>query len=160
MSHPFTKALHDAVQPRSHLLLEPDEELYTPYLKPLLKEQNVKLIPKSGIVWHELQEVLTPEHLPNQIEFDRLDLDKDPDRELLHPQELAVAAKLRLSCAQYLTNKRKIFRARLQTLKDGKNFTKTAAQGACAIDVNKASQLWDAFNRVGWFDEKWYAAHL
>lgn len=40
----------------------------------------MKLIPKSGIVWHELQEVLTPEHLPNQVEFDRLDLDKDPPR--------------------------------------------------------------------------------
>lgn len=40
----------------------------------------MKLIPKSGIVWQELQEALTPEHLPNQVEFDRLALDKDPPR--------------------------------------------------------------------------------
>lgn len=76
----FAKALHDAVEPRSHLLLEPNEELYTPYLKPLLEEPGVKLIPKSGIVWHELQEILTPEYLPNQVEIDRRDLDKDPPR--------------------------------------------------------------------------------
>lgn len=76
----FTKALHDAVEPRSHILLEPDEELYTPYLKSLLKEPSVKLVPKSGIVWHELQEILTPEYLPNQVEVDRRNLDKDPPR--------------------------------------------------------------------------------
>ncbi|KAG6355015.1 hypothetical protein INS49_004096 [Diaporthe citri] len=76
----FAKSLHDAVQPRSHLLLEPDEILYTPFLKPLLKEKNVRLVPKSGIIWSELQEILTPEYLPNQVEFDRLDLDKAPPR--------------------------------------------------------------------------------
>ncbi|KAK7699509.1 hypothetical protein SLS64_011647 [Diaporthe eres] len=76
----FAKSLHDAVQPRSHLLLEPDEALYTPFLKPLLKEKNVRLVPKSGIIWSELQEILSPEYLPNQVEFDRLDLDKAPPR--------------------------------------------------------------------------------
>ncbi|KAJ0108745.1 hypothetical protein J7T55_011235 [Diaporthe amygdali] len=76
----FSKALHDAVGPRSHLLLEPDEDLYEPFLKPLLKKKNVKLIPKSGIIWQELQEALTPENLPNQVEFDRLDLNKDPPK--------------------------------------------------------------------------------
>lgn len=76
----FTKALHDAVQPRSHLLLEPDEELYTPFLQPLLKEPNVKLVRKSGIVWQELQEILSPKYLPNQVEVDRRDLDNDPPR--------------------------------------------------------------------------------
>lgn len=61
-------------------MLEPDETLYTPFLKPLLKKSNVRLIPKSGIIWQELQEILTPEYLPNQVEFDRLDLDKVPPR--------------------------------------------------------------------------------
>ena len=89
-----------------------------------------------------------------------VDLSSDPDRIHLHPQELAVAATLRLSCAQYLSNKRKIFQGRLQALKDGKNFTKTAAQGACSIDVNKASQLWEAFERVGWFKESWFEQYL
>ena len=89
-----------------------------------------------------------------------VDLSADPDRAALHPQELQVAATLRLSCAQYMTNKRKIFQARLQTIKDGKNFTKTAAQGACSIDVNKASQLWEAFDRVGWLNTSWFEQYL
>jgi hypothetical protein len=76
----FTNALHDAVEPRSHLLLEPDETLYAPFLKPLLEKPNVKLVPKSGIIWQDLEEVLTPEYLPNQVEFNRLDLGKDPPR--------------------------------------------------------------------------------
>ena len=48
----------------------------------------------------------------------------------------------------------------MQAYKDGKNFTKTAAQGVCAIDVNKASQLWDAFQKVGWFEEHWYEKYM
>lgn len=89
-----------------------------------------------------------------------VDLSKDPDRNYLHPQELAIAASLRLSCEQYLTNKRKIFQGRLQALKDDKNFTKTRAQGSCSIDVNKASQLWEAFDKAGWFERKWFEQYL
>ena len=89
-----------------------------------------------------------------------IDLSNDIDRAHLHPQEVVVAAALRLSCAQYLSNKRKIFQGRLQAIKDGKNFTKTAAQGACSIDVNKASQLWEAFERVGWFKESLFTDYL
>ncbi|KAG8161926.1 hypothetical protein KVR01_007691 [Diaporthe batatas] len=76
----FTKALHDAVQPRSHILLEPDEQLYAPYLEPLLSDPAVTLLPKSGIVWQELQEILTPKYLPHQVEIDRRDFDTDPPR--------------------------------------------------------------------------------
>lgn len=67
----WSKALHDAVQPRSHLLLEPDEGLYTPFLEPLLTQPGVRLVPKSGIVWNELNEILTPEYLPHQVEIPR-----------------------------------------------------------------------------------------
>ncbi|KAF2478637.1 hypothetical protein BDY17DRAFT_313924 [Neohortaea acidophila] len=84
----------------------------------------------------------------------------DADVVHLHEQEVAVASTLRLSAAIYLTNKRKIFQARLQSLKDNKNFTKTAAQSACKIDVNKASQLWEAFDRVGWFNPEWFKQWL
>ena len=84
----------------------------------------------------------------------------EPDREYLHEQEIEVASTLRLTPQVYLTNKRKIFQARLQALKDGKNFTKTAAQSACKIDVNKASQLWEAFDKVGWFEQKWFQQYL
>jgi len=36
-----------------------------------------------------------------------------------------------------------------------KDFRKTDAQQACKIDVNKASKLWTAFDKAGWFQNKW-----
>ncbi|ROV91090.1 hypothetical protein VPNG_09931 [Cytospora leucostoma] len=91
----FTKALDKAVEPRSHLLLEPDEALYAPFLEPILKKKGTKLIPKSGIVWQDLSEVLSPTFLPNQKEFDRKDLSKDPPRNdtLLISMNLAMHPK-------------------------------------------------------------------
>jgi transcription factor 1 len=66
----WSRKLHDVLQPRSHILLEPDAELYAALLEPLTSRPNVTLLPKSGIVWSELNEVLTTEHLPHQIERD------------------------------------------------------------------------------------------
>lgn len=85
-----------------------------------------------------------------------LDLSQDPDRHLLHEAEVNLAATLRLSCATYLTSKRRIFIARVQCGDRGKEFRKTDAQQACKIDVNKASKLWTAFEKVGWFDDRWF----
>lgn len=89
-----------------------------------------------------------------------LDLSDDPDRHLLHEAEVNLAATLRLSCATYLCSKRRIFEACVTLYKNGKpDFRKTNAQQACKIDVNKASKLWTAYDRVGWFSrahfEKW-----
>ncbi|PYH41180.1 SWIRM domain-containing protein [Aspergillus saccharolyticus JOP 1030-1] len=81
-----------------------------------------------------------------------LDLSRDPDRHLLSSAELSLAATLRLSCATYLCSKRRIFEARVKALNVGKEFRKTDAQQACKIDVNKASKLWTAYERVGWFN--------
>ncbi|KUI69252.1 SWIRM domain-containing protein FUN19 [Cytospora mali] len=96
---------------------------------------------------------------PNSLKVDwkgnALDLSKDPHRHLLHPDELQLAASLRLDCATYLTSKRRIFEARLDYYHKGKEFRKTHAQQACKIDVNKASKLHMAYERVGWFDKKW-----
>ncbi|KAL8791185.1 MAG: hypothetical protein Q9213_000142 [Squamulea squamosa] len=89
-----------------------------------------------------------------------LDLSNDPDRHVLHEAELNLAATLRLSCATYLCSKRRIFAARLQALKIGKEFRKTDAQQACKIDVNKASKLWTAFDKVGWFNSKYFEKYL
>ncbi|RHZ43344.1 uncharacterized protein CDV56_100567 [Aspergillus thermomutatus] len=83
-----------------------------------------------------------------------LDLGQDPDRHLLSPAELSLASTLRLSCATYLCSKRRIFEARVRALRIGKEFRKTDAQQACKIDVNKASKLWTAYDRVGWFDSE------
>lgn len=85
-----------------------------------------------------------------------LNLSADPDRHLLHEAEVNLAATLRLSCAVYLASKRRIFIKRVQCGEIGKEFRKTDAQQACKIDVNKASKLWMAFEKVGWFDDHWF----
>ncbi|KAL8687191.1 MAG: hypothetical protein Q9218_006569 [Villophora microphyllina] len=89
-----------------------------------------------------------------------LDLSSDPDRHMLHEAELNLAGTLRLSCATYLCSKRRIFAARLQALRIGKEFRKTDAQQACKIDVNKASKLWTAYDKVGWFNQAYFERHL
>ncbi|KAI1339205.1 hypothetical protein F5Y15DRAFT_81420 [Xylariaceae sp. FL0016] len=88
------------------------------------------------------------------------DLSNDPDRHLLHPDELLLASHLRLNCATYLTSKRRIFVRRLECARVGKEFRKTDAQQACKIDVNKASKLWSAFDKVGWLQKSWMDAWL
>lgn len=89
-----------------------------------------------------------------------IDLSTDPQAHLLHPDEVALAGNLRLDCATYLTSKRRIFERRLQCLRTGKEFRKTDAQQACKIDVNKASKLWTAFDKVGWLDANWVRKYL
>ncbi|KAI0108839.1 S-adenosyl-L-methionine-dependent methyltransferase [Hypoxylon sp. NC0597] len=63
----WSRKLHDYLQPRSHILMEPDAELYEPFLKPLLDRPNTTLIPASGLVWRELSSIMTPEYLPHQV---------------------------------------------------------------------------------------------
>ncbi|KAJ5888872.1 hypothetical protein N7495_008913 [Penicillium taxi] len=89
-----------------------------------------------------------------------LDLSDDPDRSLLSLAEVHLASTLRLSCATYLCSKRRIFEARLRALVVGKEFRKTDAQQACKIDVNKASKLWTAYDRVGWFKPEHFQQYL
>ncbi|PGH16892.1 hypothetical protein AJ80_05036 [Polytolypa hystricis UAMH7299] len=89
-----------------------------------------------------------------------LDLSNDPDRSQLDPAEITLAATLRLSCGTYLCSKRRIFEARVHALRIGKEFRKTDAQQACKIDVNKASKLWTAYDKVGWFNPKYFEEYL
>ena len=89
-----------------------------------------------------------------------LDLSNDPDRHMLHEAELHLAATLRLNCATYLCSKRRVFQARIEALRIGKEFRKTDAQQACKIDVNKASKLWQAYDKVGWFNPDYFRQHL
>ncbi|KAK3342100.1 hypothetical protein B0T25DRAFT_465543 [Lasiosphaeria hispida] len=101
---------------------------------------------------------------PNSLKVDwkgnALDLSKDPHAHFLHPDEILLAAGLRLDCATYLTSKRRIFIRRLECAKIGKEFRKTDAQQACKIDVNKASKLWTAYDKVGWLEIKWMGKYL
>ncbi len=103
-------------------------------------------------------------HKANSLKVDwkgnALDLSRDPHAHLLHPDELLLAAGLRLDCATYLTSKRRIFIRRLECARIGKEFRKTDAQQACKIDVNKASKLWTAYEKVGWLDLKWVQRFL
>lgn len=87
-----------------------------------------------------------------------IDLRSDPHAHLLHPDELLLAGNLRLDCATYLTSKRRIFQRRLECV-GVKDFRKTDAQQACKIDVNKASKLWQAFEKVGWLNSKLVEHH-
>ena len=89
-----------------------------------------------------------------------LNLSNDPDRHMLHEAEVNLAGTLRLSCATYLCSKRRIFEARLNALRIGKEFRKTDAQQACKIDVNKASKLWTAYDKVGWFGKGYFLQYL
>ncbi|VUC34108.1 unnamed protein product [Clonostachys rosea] len=101
---------------------------------------------------------------PNSLKVDwkgqPIDLSNDLHVHLLHPDEVGLAGNLRLDCATYLTSKRRIFERRLQCLRTGKEFRKTDAQQACKIDVNKASKLWQAFEKVGWLEAKWVRQYL
>ncbi|KAL0938189.1 uncharacterized protein CTRU02_207920 [Colletotrichum truncatum] len=60
----WSRKLHDVLQPRSHVLMEPDDDFYRPFLEPILSRPNTQLIPQSGILWKELNQVL--KHIPNQ----------------------------------------------------------------------------------------------
>jgi len=89
-----------------------------------------------------------------------IDLRSDPHAHLLYPDEVHLAANLRLDCATYLTSKRRIFIKRIEAYRIGKEFRKTDAQQACKIDVNKASKLWQAFDKVGWLQPKYIMQYV
>ncbi|KAG0334957.1 hypothetical protein BG000_007922 [Podila horticola] len=77
-----------------------------------------------------------------------------PGYDQLHPHEALIASTLRLSPAQYLSCKKTLILASRQfyAVKGGKQFRKSDAQKLCRIDVNKTSQLWEVFARIGWLE--------
>jgi hypothetical protein len=75
----WSRKLHDELQPRSHLLMEPDEEFYKPFLASLLEKPGTKLLPESGIVWEQLNKILNPAVLPHQVER-KYTADETPER--------------------------------------------------------------------------------
>jgi transcription factor 1 len=70
----FSAKLHDHLQPRTHILLEPDKT-YMPLIEPLINPPASKytLLPKSGLVWGHLEKVLCKEYLPFQKPLDNND---------------------------------------------------------------------------------------
>ncbi|KAG6035987.1 hypothetical protein E4U19_003923 [Claviceps sp. Clav32 group G5] len=61
----WSRKLHDYLQPRNHIMMDLDAELYKPFLDDLLAKKNVKLVRKSGFVWKNLLETIET-HLPDQ----------------------------------------------------------------------------------------------
>ncbi|KAI4863303.1 S-adenosyl-L-methionine-dependent methyltransferase [Hypoxylon rubiginosum] len=90
----WSRKLHDYLQPRSHILMEPEADFYKPFLKPLLDRPNTTLVPASGLVWRELKSVLTPEYLPHQVPANATRLDQRNDT-LLVTANLAFHPKRR-----------------------------------------------------------------
>lgn len=89
-----------------------------------------------------------------------MDLSGDPDVKFLHPAELHLASVLRLSARLYLDSKRRLFAEKVHRMRHGLPFRRTDSQKACRIDVNKASRLFSAFERVGWLDDKLFTKYL
>lgn len=90
-----------------------------------------------------------------------MDLSNDPNlNKLKHPGEILLASILRLPIAVYLDSKRRLFYEKVSRLKQGKSFRRTDAQKACRIDVNKASRLFAAFEKVGWLNDELFEKYL
>ncbi|CAI4052349.1 hypothetical protein SKDZ_15G4720 [Saccharomyces kudriavzevii ZP591] len=89
-----------------------------------------------------------------------MDLSHDPLKQHLHPAELVLAQILRLPCDLYLDSKRRFFLEKVHRFKKGLPFRRTDAQKACRIDVNKASRLFAAFEKVGWLQDKQFEDYL
>ncbi|KAI5966994.1 uncharacterized protein KGF55_000403 [Candida pseudojiufengensis] len=91
-----------------------------------------------------------------------MDLSKDPNlhKYKLHQSEIILASILRLPIAVYMDSKRRFFFEKINKLKLSKQFRRTDAQKACRIDVNKASRLFAAFEKVGWLNDELFKKYL
>ena len=92
-----------------------------------------------------------------------MDLSHDPNLSKypnLHPAEIVLASILRLPIAVYMDSKRRFFFEKVNKIKLGKGFRRTDAQKACRIDVNKASRLYAAFEKVGWLEDDLFEKYL
>ncbi|RSL75590.1 hypothetical protein CEP51_010721 [Fusarium floridanum] len=54
----WSRTLHDLVQPRKHILMETDIEVYGSMLSDLIERPNVQLLPKAGILWRDVNDML------------------------------------------------------------------------------------------------------
>lgn len=105
--------------------------------------------------------------LPNNSKCLKIDwkgqpmsLANDPNVSSLHPAEVTLASVLRLPANVYLDSKRRFFYEKVNRVKSGMQFRRTDAQKACRIDVNKASRLFAAFEKVGWLNDELFEKYL
>lgn len=89
-----------------------------------------------------------------------MSLSDDPLVDKLHPAEVTLASILRLPCNLYLDSKRRLFAEKVARLKKGLPFRRTDAQKSCRIDVNKASRLFAAFEKIGWLNDDKFEQYM
>jgi hypothetical protein len=89
-----------------------------------------------------------------------MDLSQDPNLHLLHPAEVQLAAVLRLPADIYIDSKKRLFAEKVYRLRQGLPFRRTDSQKACRIDVNKASRLFTAYEKVGWLDDSLFEKYM
>ena len=89
-----------------------------------------------------------------------MDLSQDPNLHLLHPAEIHLAAVLRLPADIYLDSKKRLFAEKVHRLSQGLPFRRTDSQKACRIDVNKASRLFSAYEKVGWLEDDLFTKYI
>lgn len=89
-----------------------------------------------------------------------MDLSQDENLNKLHPAEVVLASILRLPGNVYLDSKRRLFFEKVSRMKLDKQFRRTDAQKACRIDVNKASRLFAAFEKVGWLKDEHFEKYI
>jgi len=74
-----------------------------------------------------------------------------------HPKEIDLAGTINMvHFAQYEESKRLIFHFWFDRNSKGLSITKTHAQQAAYVDVNKAAGLWTAFEKINWFSDEAY----
>ncbi|KAL5627789.1 hypothetical protein BROUX41_002537 [Berkeleyomyces rouxiae] len=54
----WSKALHEALKPRKHILMEPDGDFYANHLKPLTDKPTVQMVHKHGVIWDDVYSTL------------------------------------------------------------------------------------------------------
>src|SRR5579859_4438042 len=98
------------------------------------------------VEWKSSKKLYTPQ------EYTRFQGLKDVK---FHPKEIDLAGTINMvHFAQYEESKRLIFTLWYERKSKGLSFTKTHAQQAAHVDVNKASALWTAFDKVHWFSDE------
>lgn len=133
----------------------------TPYASSPLAIQQAALIDENIPDYSPSTELLVNNKcLKIEWKGQPMNLSEDPNLSKLHPAEAMLASILRLPCNVYLDSKRRFFFEKVSRMRKGLQFRRTDAQKACRIDVNKASRLFAAYEKVGWLEESLFDKYL
>ncbi|KAI9847294.1 MAG: hypothetical protein M1837_002881 [Sclerophora amabilis] len=82
----WSSKIHEYLKPRTHILMEPDQKLYLPFLQPLLDkpDSHYRHVPYSGTEWASYQRIVDEGMLPEQKPLEHNDpLQDRPNNSLL-----------------------------------------------------------------------------